>query len=534
MDTNADIAIIGGGSVGVSFLAQLVNCLQQEGDRIKHPATILLFEPRQRPGAGDAYHDDLPSNLLNIPVRNMSAFANDKAHFHRWLSAQPASVLSRFMVEHFDDSAFLPRPLFGLYMESVFEEAVAECRKSGFIIQHVAQRVVGLCESENGDWRVLVDGSRRYTAKRVVLCNGNLPSTAFPTLDGLARYFNAPYPVSKLAHEIEQSASVGIIGSSLSAVDAIVALRESGHRGEIICVSRNGRLPSVRSKLNRTKLERRLTAEDVEDHVQANGGELTLESFFSLLVSHLEALGGRLDMADVLGPDLPAHSALDHEIAVSQEQERLWQVVCSASNDVIDIVWQRLSEEQRLDYHRKWRSLWMARRATFPLMNALKLQAYFRQHTLKVLPGFTACSHDPRAQAFFIHRSKTGLADTRQHNHESLKVDYVINATSFSLDPSNTRDGLIAQLLEAGYISSDPSGGARLDYNTGCVMDTSGKVQRNLSLLGSLAAGTYFWTLSMDINARLAQAQAQRISIEMAREAVPVRDIDNFDMLAQK
>ena len=88
-------------------------------------------------------------------------------------------------------------------------------------------------------------------ARRVALCNGNLPSRAFPALAAAPGYFNSPYPVSELAAGIAADATVCVIGTSLSAVDAVVALQQAGHRGPLICVSRNGRLPSVRSPHNR-------------------------------------------------------------------------------------------------------------------------------------------------------------------------------------------------------------------------------------------------------------------------------------------
>ncbi|WP_353146529.1 FAD/NAD(P)-binding protein [Pollutimonas bauzanensis] len=530
----ADIAVIGGGSVGVSFLAQLVSCLRQQERVVGKPITVLLFEPRSRPGAGNAYDEDLPTNLLNIPVRNMSAYADDKAHFQRWLEAQPRSARAHFDVGDFDSNSFLPRPLFGRYMENVYQEAVREGKASGIVIRHVEQRAIGAEKTENGAWRVLCGDGDCYITSRVVLCNGNLASTTFPALEGHSHYFNDPYPVRKLAEHIEPDATVGIIGSSLSAVDAIVALKEAGHRGMVTCFSRNGRLPSVRSAQNRTTLSSKLTSKDVWNLAEANGGVLTLEHFFSLLASHVETLGGRLDMADVLGPNLPAREALDHEIEVSQRQERLWQVVCSASNDVIDLVWQLLSEEERRTYHQTWRSLWMARRATFPLQNALKLQRYFRQGTLNVSSGFNGCRYDETSRTFHIQLNGPAVAQAQLPMPDSLQVDYVVNATSFSLDPSSTQDDLVSQLLRSGYASSDPFGGVRLDYATGCLMDVNGEVQSSISLLGSLAVGTYFWTLSMDVNARLAHAQAQRIGTQLGQKAKAFGHIENFDMVSSK
>src|SRR5690606_38031989 len=88
--------------------------------------------------------------------------------------------------------------------------------------------------------------------------------------------------------------------------------------------------------------------------------------------------------------------------------------------------------------------------------------------------------------------------------HDVLSVRHVIDATSFSLDVSTSEDPLIRQLLDSGTACADPHGGIALDYDTGCLLDARGQVQKTISLLGSLAVGTYFWTLSMDVNARLA------------------------------
>ena len=99
-----------------------------------------------------------------------------------------------------------------------------------------------------GYWR---NRGQPCVARRVALCNGNLPSRAFPALAAAPGYFNSPYPVSELAAGIAADATVCVIGTSLSAVDAVVALQQAGHRGPLICVSRNGRLPSVRSPHNR-------------------------------------------------------------------------------------------------------------------------------------------------------------------------------------------------------------------------------------------------------------------------------------------
>ena len=86
----ADLAIVGGGSVAVSFLYQFLLCLDPAAGP---PPAIVLYEPQAEPGPGGAYQDDLSSNLLNIPAGNMSALADHRLDFVEWLRGQDPAWL---------------------------------------------------------------------------------------------------------------------------------------------------------------------------------------------------------------------------------------------------------------------------------------------------------------------------------------------------------------------------------------------------------------------------------------------------------
>ena len=146
----------------------------------------------------------------------------------------------------------------------------------------------------------------------------------------------------------------------------------------------------------------------------------------------------------------------------------------------------------------------MARRATFPLRNALKIQSLFANGQLSVLNGFIEAKQDGATGHFVLTRR------TESESVEHVSCDWLVNATSFSTDVSRTSDPLIHSLIAQGLATPDPCGGVQLDFDTGCVVLPSGKKDRRISLLGSLATGTYFWTASMEINARLAFGQARQ------------------------
>ncbi|MEN5064761.1 FAD/NAD(P)-binding protein [Achromobacter aegrifaciens] len=507
----ADLAIVGGGSVAVSFLYQFLLSLEPAAGRA---LTIALFEPQAEPGAGEAYQEDLPSNLLNIPAGNMSAWADHRMDFVDWLRAQDPAWLRAQGADSIAPADFLPRPLFGAYMRAVYGRACGLARALGITLTHVRSRVRRVAPLPGGGARVEAESGPPCLARYAVLCNGNLPSQAFPELRDAPGYFNSPYPVQALTHGIAADAPVCIIGTSLSAVDAIAALRQAAHRGPILCVSRNGRLPSVRSPSNRAPdTLRQLSPEGVPLLAARHGGALSLDIIATALREEVLALGGSLEAADVLGTEGEARAALDEEIRRSGQAPRPWQAVAAATNAAVDLIWHLLPQAERSRFQSQWRSLWMARRATFPMSNALKLQALFQNGQLQVCGGYLDSRHDSVSGLFHTRlRDATGAVCT----HASR---YLINATSFSVDTPRTQDPLVSALLREGHAQPDPHGGLALDYATGCLKNAAGEIEPDISVLGSLAGGTYFWTTSMDVNARLARDQAQRISAALARPA---------------
>ena len=121
--------------------------------------------------------------------------------------------------------------------------------------------------------------------------------------DTQPNFFNSPWPARKLSDQIPQGVKVGIIGTSLSAIETVLTLTSDGkyfrnQSGELIYApppnsrrlglySRRGLLPKVRGKtgirrnryFNRTNLERLL---------YAKRGRPILKKIFEMLQMELE------------------------------------------------------------------------------------------------------------------------------------------------------------------------------------------------------------------------------------------------------
>ncbi|RTZ41512.1 hydroxyacylglutathione hydrolase [Candidimonas sp. SYP-B2681] len=504
----SDLAIVGGGSTATSFIAQLIALLEQAG--INSPLHVRVFEPLSRVGPGEPYAEDLPTNLLNVPAGKMSAYAEDREHFFKWLKVKGPSTWQRYGITEIDPTAFLPRPLFGEYLGDVWADLNARAAQIGIGIHQVRTRVNSVdLDTEEGTVLLGTDVGV-YVAHRVVLCNGNLPSTAFAGLSGRPGYFHNPYPVTTLASQIGRNASVAVIGTSLSAVDVIVALKESGHTGFMLAASRNGRLPSVRSAVSPPTPISPPCVEDIIPLVKAGKDGLTLEDVFGFLKGRLAQAGSTVDLDDIVGYARPGEEPVDvliREISASASRPRVWQSVAISLNNTIEHVWRLLSEKERQRFYAEWRSLWMARRSTFPMSNALKIKRYAETGLLHISAGFQQCvARQGAADGFEVR-----ICDASGQAHSSYLIDYVVNATGLSTNVVTSDDPIVQSLLTKGLAVSNPYGGFQLDFDSGCLIDAKGAIVENISLIGSLAGGTYFWTTSLDVNARLALDQARRI-----------------------
>jgi hypothetical protein len=148
---------------------------------------------------------------------------------------------------------------------------------------------------------------------------------------------------------------------------------------------------------------------------------------------------------------------------------------------------------------------------TFPIENARTLQALLRTKQLNVIGGFSGVTHDNAKSGFRIQLQPTllaGMPGLEPPPASLIKADVVINATSFSSDAARSDIPLLRRLLDKGMALADEFGGLKLDFATGYLLSANGKIDPRITVLGTLACGTYFWTNSMDINARLAKAQA--------------------------
>src|SRR5271165_2661824 len=220
------VAIIGGGFTGATLAAQLL----RHGDS---SLSVIVIERATPPGRGVAYGTQYGWHLLNAPAINMSAFPDDPEHFLRWVRDNFEYGVS--------PASFLPRRIYGQYIESVLRETTDRHREQ---FEWRQDEVVYLV-CTNGDRELFLHSGDVVHADKVVLAVGNFPPSN-PYLPG--REYRSKLYVSfawsaNALDNIPRDSNVLLVGSGLTSVDLAMALRNREFRGTIHIISRRGLLP---------------------------------------------------------------------------------------------------------------------------------------------------------------------------------------------------------------------------------------------------------------------------------------------------
>jgi uncharacterized NAD(P)/FAD-binding protein YdhS len=236
----ADILIIGGGLSGAMLAVQLL--------RLPGQRSVLVIEPRNELGRGEAYSAVELGHTLNGNAARMSVDPDNADDLTQWLTAHiaaggwPESDQQSVPVSEL----FPPRGLFGEYVQQRLAQAQVAGAANGSSVEHVRAEVVDLENLAEGVRLTLSDGQRLQGAY-AVLATGMFPAARTPQAQssGLNAAALDPWDVASM-RQLDPQSTVLIIGSGLTMVDAVVSLEQAGHRGPIEVFSRHGLLPHVR------------------------------------------------------------------------------------------------------------------------------------------------------------------------------------------------------------------------------------------------------------------------------------------------
>lgn len=237
-----NILIIGSGFAAAVTVIHLI----QAGIK---PATITIVGPGAL-GAGNAYGCDDNDFRLNVRAALMWIWPEKRDDFGLWAKANitddPEAVQN--------SGNFYRRRDFARYVKSCLDTVLADAGAPHNGITHHQQIVTGLGTADSGGWQASLDDGRLITADHVILATGN-PTPQWPCRVNHAVMASPatakllvqnPWDGRWLDH-VTSGSRIAIIGSGLTALDAITALARRNHQAQIYLLAPHGNLPPVQA-----------------------------------------------------------------------------------------------------------------------------------------------------------------------------------------------------------------------------------------------------------------------------------------------
>jgi uncharacterized NAD(P)/FAD-binding protein YdhS len=406
------IAIIGGGVSGTLTAFHLL--------RQGTPARVILIDQRPNFGLGLAYSTPSLHHLLNVPAGKISALPDQPGHFLNWLRKHhdPAAT----------EKTFAPRAVFGRYIQSLLASTSP-------IEQEIAT-VVDVRRHDSGAVLTLDNGCE-LRADLVVLATGNFDPAPLPGItkaaSDLGLYRHNAW-VAETYEGLHPDAPVALIGTGLTAVDVVLRLRELGHHGRIIALSRHGIFPNRH-----------------EDYTPLSSAAIPLDTP-ATCVAYLHAL----------------------RAAIRAGAE--WRAAIDSLRETTNELWLRLPIEEKKRFRRHLQRRWEVVRHRMAPPIADVIEAELRNGTLEIHEGHLKTVDASPAGAHITLRTHDGS--------ESFYAERVINCTGPSMNYRRVSSDLLQNLFQRGLVTSGPLGTGFHCSRDGAVIDAGGHASEIIFNLG--------------------------------------------------
>jgi uncharacterized NAD(P)/FAD-binding protein YdhS len=476
------VAIIGSGPTGIYTLKGVV--------KSKRPLSITIFEIEAEAGKGTPYHPHINDQamLANIASIELPEVCETLVE---WLRRQPDSELQRLNIARADikEREFYPRVVLGEFLQSQFRQIIETGLANGHAIEvKPRHRVIDIKLLPN-DIELTVrmpDGElEHYAFDHVVMATGhNWPENT----EIKPGYYMSPWPATVL--KTIKPCSVGILGTSLSAIDALITVStahgafylDTGgqlqYQGaadsdnfHATLMSRKGLLPEADfyCPYPYTPLQF-CTVEAVQALVQRRSANL-LDEVFELFKREMVAcdpeyaalIGLSLLGVETLAPAyFAAREAADpfawaaSNLAEAEQNKAnrytvQWRYAILRMHEVIAQAVPYLNEEDLGRFHKKFKTVFVDDYATVPHQSIRRLLALRRAGKLDILKlgNDYEISTDGVEQGAFV-----------RHDEDELTFDAFIDATGQV--SMSARDIPFPSLIEQGVMKPAATIGSSL------------------------------------------------------------------------
>ncbi len=461
MDKLHSIAIIGSGFSGISTALHLI-------DLAHIPLEIYLVERQTDLCKGVAYGTTSPHHPLNVRAERMGAFTNDPGNFYTWLKTHQdvwRKLDPSFSSLNITADSYLPRKLYAAYLQDIFHQALVAAKQKNIRCTILHDEAIDARLTEEKQIEVFFSKRAPLCVDDLVLATGIPTNQKFsfenPELLANPCYIPdiwGPAAESRLKDLCEgkygEAKKVVIIGSGLTAMDALATLYSLNYQGTLHLISKNGALPQPHSK----------DLLPFIPHFKIEEIPKTTSGLFKLFKSHLK-------QSKTAGLD--------------------WRQLIDALRPYTQTIWQSLPVPAKKQFMRHVFSLWNKHRHRISSEEGSLevVEFYKRKQTLTLSAGIIDHVLSlPNGKLKVVYQSK----GTRVSNQ--LEADCVINCSGPTYQIAYHSDPLIQNLLQKQLIVPDEMGlGLKLIQKE----MLAGKGEGRIYALGALLFGERFETTAV-------------------------------------
>jgi len=469
------VAIIGGGFSGSMTAAQVLRKAHSAGIN----ARVVLVERRGAVGEGVAYGTRESVHLLNVPADRMSAWPDRPDDLLRWASARRRDVRG---------NEFLPRQWYGEYVRETLLNTAKD-------VSPICDLSVKLDEARRiarrpeGGWLVHLERGTSIRADAVVLAIGHRPpdDPIGEKWEGVrTRYITDPwrqYAMNVIApHE-----SVVILGTGLTAVDAVMSLSHKGRTAPITLLSRRGLLPQA--------------------HAQA---PLTTVDISPIVAEQLAAPHG----VNALKLSKAVRKAAREQAARGVN----WRSVVDGLRPHTAALWQGMSLHERRRFLRYLRPFWEVHRHRMALGIAEQFGEMRDCDLVRFLAGRIKSVKGDAKGAHLIVDARSGQGLVK------LDADWVVNCTGPAPANFAASNPAIGSLLVDGWLRPDELGLGIDTAPNGNAISREGQELSDLLVVGTLRKPQLWESTAVPELRSQAAVAADRILVLLMRKSLaPIR-----------
>jgi uncharacterized NAD(P)/FAD-binding protein YdhS len=434
------ITVIGGGAAGSAVVGEFLRRAQPGEIEL-----IWLVGP-QAPGRGVAYATTAEHHLLNVRAAGMGLFADDVGAFIAHAQAQG------WPVKGLD---FVPRAWFGDYVEAVLARAMAQARERGIAIRVLSVEAIAVRGDDASGYEVTTAEGEQLQADGVVLAIGALPSVPLAEVTAAARASDAftadpwHWPLPREAPE-----RVVVLGTGLTAVDALQTASRLWPNAQLTAISRHGRLP--------------------RSHNPAPG----------------QPYEHQADLIDALKAK-PRVAHWLHEVRAAIAEDGVeWRSLIDGLRSETQNLWRCLDGAERARFLRHLRWLWESVRHRLPQQTTNEISRLRTQGRLKIVAGHIQSIDTLGPNP---HGERQLEVCMRPRGAEALRTfaaDLVIQATGFNLAVSATDHRLVHQMIAERVAHADALDLGLAADAQGRLLRDDGSAASGLRCLGTLLRGS--------------------------------------------